>query len=81
MRGWLVVLLLGVLVFAQLYGIMRDREQQQIIRELRQQILQQEQQLPRIEAQLASEQRHHIEATWRQVEFLMEILADHIRKN
>jgi CheY-like chemotaxis protein len=80
MHGWLVTLLLGVLVFAQLYGIARDREQRQIISELRQQILQQERQLPRIEAQLASEQRHHTEATWRQVEFLMEILADHIRQ-
>ena len=80
MRGWLVALLLAVLVVAQGYGIMRDREQQQIISDLRQRVLQQERQLPHIHAQLASDQRNHIEATWRQVEFLMEILADHLRQ-
>jgi len=78
MRGWLVALLLAVLVVAQGYGIMRDREQQQIISDLRERVLQQERQLPHIHAELASDQRKHTEATWRQVEFLMEILADHL---
>jgi len=80
-RDWLVTLVLFVLLFAQGYGIMRDREQQQIISELHQRVLQQERQLPQVYVQMASDQRNHIEATWRQVEFLMEILADHISKS
>jgi CheY-like chemotaxis protein len=79
-RGWLVALLLAVLVGAQIYGIMRDREQQQTISDLRQRVLAQEQHLPHIHAQLESDQRIHSEATWRQIEFLMEILADHLRQ-
>jgi CheY-like chemotaxis protein len=80
LRGWLVALLLAVLVVAQGYEIMRDREQQQIISDLHERLLRQEQQLPHVQAQLASDQRNHIEATWRQVEFLMQILADHLQQ-
>jgi CheY-like chemotaxis protein len=81
MRGWLVALLLAVLVIVQGNGIIRDREQQQVISDLRQRVMQQEQQIPQIQAQLSSEQSDHIRATWTQVEFLMNILMDHLQQH
>ena len=79
LRSWFVAFLLAALVIAQGNGIMRDREQQQIISDLRQRVLQQEQQIPQIQAQLSSEQNDHVTATWAQVEFLMNILMDHLQ--
>ena len=73
--------LLLFLVLAQGYGIMRDRNQQQIISDLRQQVMMQERQLLETKEQLASEQRHLADATWKQMQFVVDVLLDQLQRD
>ena len=73
--------LLLFLVLAQGYGIMRDRNQQQIISDLRNQVIRQERQLLETKEQLASEQRHLADATWKQMQFVVDVLLDQLPRD
>jgi len=93
LRGCFATMLLALLVFAQGYGMMRDQQQQQTIVGLQKQFHQQEQQLllaqeqfQRQEQQLqqtrdqvAAEQRELTQDTWRQFQFVVDILVDQLK--
>ncbi|MEH6583286.1 MAG: response regulator [Halioglobus sp.] len=85
--GALAASILVLLVIAQGYMLVKDRQQQQVIASLHQQVLQQEQLLLDTQETLASEQkrietehRELTEATWRQVQFVVDILLDQIEQ-
>jgi CheY-like chemotaxis protein len=86
-RGWLTTLLLAALVITQGYALLRDGQQQQTIVELRQQLQRQEQHLHNQEQRLlytqeqfAHEQQQLTEATWRQIQFVVDVLLEQLDK-
>ena len=78
LRGGFATVLLALLVLAQDFGSMRDRQQQQMIFELQKQLQLHEQQLLQAKEQVASDHRQLTDAFWRQLQFVMNILADQL---
>jgi CheY-like chemotaxis protein len=82
-RSWFATILLALLVLAQAYGFSRDRQQHEIILDLRQQLEQlelQEQQLLQTREEVALEQRQLADATWRQVQFVVDVLVAQLKQ-
>ncbi len=84
-RRWFTSLLLAALVITQVYAMLRDGQQQQTIVELRQQLQHQEQllhsqeqRLLHTQEQVAYEQQQLTEATWRQIQFVVDVLVDQL---
>ncbi|MCB1854711.1 MAG: response regulator [Halieaceae bacterium] len=84
-RGWFTRCLLAALLVTQGYGMVRDSQRQQTIVDLRQQLQRQEQQLYSQEQRLlhaqeqfALEQQQQTEATWRQIQFLVDVLVEQL---
>ena len=84
-RRWFTSLLLAALVITQAYAMLRDGQQQQTIVELRQQLQHQEQLLHSQEQRLlykqeqfAHEQQQLTDATWRQIQFVVDVLVDQL---
>jgi CheY-like chemotaxis protein len=80
LRRWLAAAVLAVVVLAQGYGILQDRAQQHIIADLRDQVLQQERQLLETQEKMVAEQRQQTEITWRQVQFVIDVLVDQLEE-
>jgi CheY-like chemotaxis protein len=93
LRGHFATLLLALLVFAQGYALVRDQQQQQTIVGLQQrfhqqeqqlllaqeQFQRQEQQLQQTTEQMAAQQRELTQDTWRQFQFVVDILVEQLK--
>ena len=84
-RRWFTSLLLAALLITQVYAMLRDGQQQQTIVELQQQLQLQEQllhsqqqRLLYTQEQFAHEQQQLTEATWRQLQFVVDVLVDQL---